>query len=188
MRSSIDALIRRIKPHKRTQRLAQRPDKALSFIGDHPLVGPVMFDTTVYIHVAQGNAPSGVLATLASGGPHLHASVCLAEIAVSLGRLDPDHEKTESRSAYLTEILRKTPAHRIHSPTADDWVSAGLLAGTVARLFHADERDRYRLLNDCLLLFVALREGATLLTANIRDFDQLSQIIDDARVVFYRAT
>ena len=147
-----------------------------------------MFDTTVYIHVAQGHAPTGVLATLASGGPHLHASVCLAEIAVSLGRLDPDHERTESRSAYLTELLRKAPAYRIHSPTADDWMGAGLLAGTAARLFDADERDRYRLLNDCLLLFTALREGATLLTANVRDFDRLTQLIDGAKVVFYRAT
>lgn len=187
MPTSIDALIRRIKPHKRAKRLVRRPGKDLPYIGDNPLVGPVMFDTTVYIHVAQGKAPPAVLATLAGGGAHLHASVCLAEIAVSLGRLDPGHARTKSRSSYLTELLRKTPAHRVHSPTADDWMSAGLLAGTVARLFDAAGRDRYRLLNDCLLLFVALREGATLLTANIRDFDPMTQIIGDAKVVFYRA-
>ena len=99
-----------------------------------------------------------------------------------------DHEKTESRSAYLAELLRNTPAHRIHSPTADDWMGAGLLAGTAARLLDADDNDRYRLLNDCLLLFTALREGATVLTANIRNFDRLSQLIDGAKVVFYRAT
>lgn len=187
MPSSIDALIRRIKPHKRTRRLARRPDKALPFIGGDPIAGPVMFDTTVYIHVAQEKAPPGVLATLALGGPHLHSSVCLGEIAVSLGRLDPDHEQTESRAAYLTELLRKTPAHRICTPTVDDWMGAGLLAGTAARLLDADNHDRYRLLNDCLLLFTALREGATLLTANIRDFDRLSQLFDGAKLACYRA-
>ena len=142
MPTSIDALIRRIKPHKRAKRLVRRPGKDLPYIGDNPLVGPVMLDTTVYIHVAQGKAPPAVLATLAGGGPHLHASVCLAEIAVSLGRLDPGHARTKSRSSYLTELLRKTPAHRVHAPTADDWMSAGLLAGTVARLFDAVGRDR----------------------------------------------
>ncbi len=187
MPDSVDALIRRIKPPKRAKRPARRADKALPFIGGGPIAGPVMFDTTVYIHVAQAKAPPEVLATLAVGGPHLHSSVCLGEIAVSLGRLNPDHEQTERHSAYLTDLLRKAPSHRVHSPTVDDWLGAGLLAGTAARLFDADERDRYRLLNDCLLLFTALREGATLLTANVRDFDHLTQLIDGSKVAYYRA-
>lgn len=146
-----------------------------------------MLDTTVYIHVAQGKAPRGILATLASGGPHLHASVCLAELAASLGRLEPGDGRSKARVAFLTELLREVPAHRIHSPTADDWIEAGVLAGTAARLFDAAERDRHRLLNDCLLFFTALRQGATILTANLRDFDQLTQLMRSAKVAFYRA-
>lgn len=147
-----------------------------------------MLDTTVYIDVAQGKAPRGILATLASPGPHLHASVCLAEIAVGLGRLDPGDGRSKARVAYLTELLREVPAHRIHSPTADDWIGAGVLAGMAARLLDAAGRDRHRLLNDCLLFFTAIREGATILTANLRDFDLLTQLADGAKVAFYRPT
>ena len=157
-------------------------------MGGGPVAGPVMLDTTVYIHVAQGKAPRGILATLASPGPHLHASVCLAEIAVGLGCLDPDDERTSARVAYLSELLREVPAHRVHSPSADDWIGAGVLAGMAARLLAAAERDRQRLLNDCLLLFTALREGATILTANLRDFDLLTRLMDGAKVAFYRPT
>lgn len=147
-----------------------------------------MLDTTVYIHVAQGKAPADVLALLASGRPILHAAVCLAEIAVSLGRLDPAHPRTRSRVAYLTGVLREAPEHRVHAPTVDDWMGAGILAGMAARIVDAAGSDRHRLLNDCHLLFTARRQGATILTANLRDFDLLTQVIDGAKVAFYRPT
>ena len=62
-----------------------------------------------------------------------------------------------------------------------------MLAGTAARLFDAAARDRHRLLNDCLLFFTALRHGATILTANLRDFDLLTQLMRGAKVAVYRA-
>ena len=90
--------------------------------------------------------------------------------------------------AYLSDLLREAPAHRTRSPSNDDWIGAGILAGTAARLYDADDRDRLRFLNDCLLLFTGLREGATVLTANFRDFDPLTQLMDGAKVAFYRPT
>ena len=184
--TDIDSLLRRFKPEKRSTRLARRPDEALRFIADEPCAGPVMPDTTVYIHVAQDKAPSGVLATLAGGGPLLHAAVCLCEIAVSLGQLDPRHALTRSRAGYLADVLRRVPPYRTHSPEANDWTGAGLLVGMVARLNGLDAHARRKLLSDALVLLTARRLGATVLTANVNDFDLLAQLVTDGKVAFYR--
>ena len=157
------------------------------FATEAGISGPVMVDTTVYIHVAQGKAPQGVLATLAGGGPVLHSAVCLSEIAYSLGRLDPRHPRTANRRDLLAEILRNTPDYRTYTPQADDWVGAGVLSGLAARLLGVGVQDERRLLNDGLILSTARRLGATVLTANIGDFDALTQLVPDVKVAFYRA-
>ncbi len=146
-----------------------------------------MIDTTVYIHVAQAKAPQGVLATLAGAGPVLHSAVCLSEIAYSLGRLDPRHPRTANRRDLLAEILRNAPDYRTYAPRVDDWVSAGVLSGLAARLLGAGAQDDRRLLNDGLIVATARRLGATILTADIGDFDALTQLVPDVEVAFYRA-
>ncbi len=157
------------------------------FATEAGISGPVMIDTTVYIHVAQAKAPQGVLATLAGGGPVLHSAVCLSEIAYSLGRLDPRHPRTPSRRGVLAEILRNAPDYRCYAPRVDDWVGAGVLSGLAARLLGVGAQDERRLLNDGLILFTARRLGATVLTANIGDFDALTQLVPDVKAAFYRA-
>ncbi len=48
-------------------------------------------------------------------------------------------------------------------------------------------QDERRLLNDGLILSTARQLGATVLTANIGDFDALTQLVPDVKVAFYRA-
>lgn len=50
-----------------------------------------------------------------------------------------------------------------------------------------NEGHERRFVNDALILLQAQSLGAAVLTANIADFDFLTQIIPGARVVFYRA-
>ena len=75
------------------------------------------------------------------------------------------------------------------SLTPDDeiWGMAGMLSGMLARTQDYNEPQRRKLLNDCLILLTARKHGQILLTANIADVGPVSQIVDDARLVCYRA-
>jgi hypothetical protein len=68
-----------------------------------------------------------------------------------------------------------------------DHVLAGTLAGTLTRTQEFGPDARRELLFDCLLFASARRNGLTLLTANHRDFDLLSQVLPDGKVAFYQA-
>jgi predicted nucleic acid-binding protein len=63
-----------------------------------------------------------------------------------------------------------------------------MLAGALARLggMQMDEGQKRRFLNDALIALQAQALGAAVLTGNIGDFDTLSQLLPNLRVVNYR--
>lgn len=81
------------------------------------------------------------------------------------------------------------PEHRLHAPDAAIWGQAGVLAGLLFRLSNLPRGEGHerRFVNDALIFLQARQLGASVLTANIRDFDYLSQIIPTGRVILYRS-
>jgi len=184
----LSSALNRIKPQKQKAGLMRRADGDLPFVDDEPLVGgPLLYDTTVYIDVLQGNAPDALKSLIAMRICE-HSAVCLSELTHAFGRLDPGHADTKKSLAAIKGVVDDIPAHRLHAPIARTWGEAGILAGLLIRLAGTSPsqgQDR-KFLNDALIYLQAQALGATVLTRNIRDFDYLSQIAPGGRVLFYR--
>ncbi len=63
-----------------------------------------------------------------------------------------------------------------------------MLAGALARLgnFGPGGRVERKFLNDAIILLQARLLGASVLTANITDFDYLNQLVPDVRIIVYQ--
>lgn len=186
MASSLDRILRTLKPEKRTAPLVSRTPAELIAATSSAPKSTVVPDTTVYVHAGQGKLPPQV-ADILQRWPVLHCSVALGEIAHGIGRLDPAHEKTPARRAYLENVVRQAPQHRLLNPDDDDHLSAGILTGILARLLNLPNGAHRQRINDILILLTARKAGAAVLTANVGDFDQAQQLVPDARVLYYDA-
>jgi hypothetical protein len=183
----LERALRAVKPQRRRAPLVRRAERELPWVQDEAPIGvPLMLDTTVYIDVTSGRSPLDVDALITSRTCN-HSTVALAELTHAFGRLDPAHPDTRVALRVVGETVRDIPSHRLHAPDRDVWGRAGMLAGAMLRLSGdkppAAER---RMLNDALLYLHAQKIGCALLTANIRDFDFLNQLIPEGRVILYR--
>lgn len=182
----LTGVLRWLKPERRIGRLAARQEssliKAESASGP---TGPIMPDATAYIHARQGRLPPSAAALFAK--PLLHSPIALAEIAASVGLLDPRHPRTASRVRILSAMLGRVPSQRVAELHSNVILGAAVLAGLLARTQGYAAADYRPLFSDAMILLGARAKGCTVLTANTRDFDLMTQIVSDARVVFYRA-
>ncbi|WP_137934509.1 type II toxin-antitoxin system VapC family toxin [Mesorhizobium comanense] len=188
MAFDLRSALRSLKPQRRTAGLERRPESALSWAGDEPAVGgALLLDTSVYLDVLQGRTPEAVDELLTYRLCH-HSAVCLAELSHVFGRLDPAHPTTKSILKVVADTIEDIPGHRLHAPDATAWGRAGMLAGLLFRLSRLPKGEGHerRFLNDALTFHQTGPLGATVLTANIRDFDPLSQLVPSVRVIFYR--
>jgi hypothetical protein len=171
--ADLAGILRWLKPERRIERLVPRDESLLTAAETASgLTGPIMPDATAYIHARQGRLPPAAVPLFSR--PLLHSPIALAEIAASVGWLDPRHPKTATRARILSTMLGRVPSQRIVE------LHSNVVLGYAA----ADYRS---LLSDAMILLGARARGCTVLTANIRDFDLMTQIVADARVVFYRA-
>jgi len=180
--------LRTLKPQKRTRRLERRPDSQLFWaIEEPPIGGPILLDTCVYIDVLRGRSSASADELLTYRTCH-HSCVCLAELTHLFGALDPAHPGTKSVLEIIGKTISDIPGHRLHAPDSETWALAGMLAGALARLraMPMGEGRKRRFLNDALIALQAQALGAAVLTGNIRDFDYLSQLLPNLRVVNYR--
>jgi predicted nucleic acid-binding protein len=181
----VDRSLHRLKPGKRTARFAYRPRSALPFVDvGTPPARNLLLDTTVYIHAGEGRLAPPTQAFLAASQAH-HCIVCLGELAIALGYLDPRHRGTPAASSYLADVLRRAPPHRIVAPDDDACIDASIATGILSRTQNVAPADRRRLLNDALVAATALKNGFVVLTANVADFDLLSQIQPATGVLYY---
>ena len=65
------------------------------------------------------------------------------------------------------------------------FLEANIATGILARTQSLAPPDRRKLLNDALTLATAGKKGLVVLTANIADFDLLSQLQPGAPVLYY---
>jgi len=149
---------------------------------------PVLLDTTVYIDALKPLGLPAPIGALAARSVVLHCAVACAELAVSIGHLDPGHPRTAAHRAPLIETLTRMAPTRIVAPSPDAWTEAALIAGILARTQGHARENRRGLLNDALMLLTAIEAGAVLISRNVRDMDLLLRFRTDARVLLYDLT
>ena len=146
---------------------------------------PVMLDTTVYLDALKAPGLPNSIAELLARNIVLHCAIACAELAVSVGHLDPAHPGTAAHRIPLVETLSRMAPTRIVSPSADAWTEAALIAGILARIQGYARESRRVVLNDALLLLTALEAKAILISRNVRHLDLLLRFRPDAQVLFY---
>jgi hypothetical protein len=180
--------LRRLKPEKRSGPLSRRNDNELPFVEYTATVGqPLMLDTTVYIDTLQKRLPQDVKDILVIRQNN-HSSVAVAELAHTLGRLDPTHSDTATNCKAVQKAISIIQSHRLTAPSVQAMAEAGILVGTIARLHGLPKTDKQPLFNDAVLFLQALEQGCCLLTRNIGDMDYLQQLLPTGRILLYRQT
>jgi predicted nucleic acid-binding protein len=181
-------LKRRLKPEKRIATLTRRSDAELPF-ADPALIprgSGLLLDACVYIDAVAGRLPAPA-AELFAGRLVQHASVALTELTFTLGALDPRDRRSREHARIVGNIVEKIAASpRFLVPDDEIWAMGGMLAGILARTQGYGREARRRALLDCLLFLLAGKSGLILLTANLAEFDLLSQIMPEIRLAFYR--
>jgi hypothetical protein len=166
--------------------LARRRDDELPLLGDVAEAGQeLMLDTCVYIDGLQGHTPD-VVAELLDLRFSNHSTVAIQELMHTVGVLDPRHPGTKVAIKQIGATIGEMHPHRVFAPDPDVLGKAALLSGILCRLQGYQKDKRLRALQDCVLFLQAQKLGFTVLTANIRDFDYLLQLIPNGRALFYR--
>ena len=180
-----------------------RDDAALPFdSGAAPSI-PLLRDMMGYLDRSAGKLPRSVRELIAARH-HLvyHCGVVCAELAISIGILDPADPRTPDTTAAIQAHLDHMDKQKSVSPSAAAWTEAALLAGTLARTqglaiakkaLNPDQeccqRGRRReLLLDALLYVTAIEQGMLLVSANVRHMDLLLQIRPSHNLLLYRPT
>lgn len=134
--------------------------------------GPLLFDAGIYIRFSRGEA----YAWLGQDAQVFQRTILTAVVAAEL--YVGTHDHWEKRA--LDELCR---AHRslghLSSPPEAAWIEAGILLRRASSAFGAmDFVDHFR---DLLIALEAAREGATLVTENVRDFTRWRSLLASAQ-------
>jgi predicted nucleic acid-binding protein len=172
----------------RGKTLSRRQDADLLFADENGIGGgDLLLDTCVYIDQLQGRAPD-IVETLIEGRQSNHSSVAIQELMHTVGVLDPSDARTAGVISEIGKHIDAMKPHRTFAPDPDVLGRAALLSGILCRRMHYRGDSKLRALMDCVLFLQALKLGFTVLTANVADFDFLSQMVPSGRVLFYRRT
>jgi hypothetical protein len=179
-------LLARHNPAAWISTLAYRARSALPF--DAGAVGgatPVMLDTTVYLDALKTPGLPSPIATLVARNVVLHCSIACAELAVSVGHLNPAHPQTARHRTPLIDILSRMVPTRVVAPSADAWTEAAIVSGILARTQGYAREARRAVLHDAMMLLTAAEAGAVLISRNVRDMDLLLRFWPKAQVLLY---
>ncbi len=169
-----------------TTTLSRRADADLPFLTEADLAGPgVLLDTCVYIDQLQGRLHARVERLIETRHAH-HPSVAIQELMHTVGVLDPAHSGTAAIVGAIGTLIESMPAHRIRVPDVDTLGRAAVLSGVLCRLHGYQNDQRRKALQDCVLFLQAIKDGLTVVTKNIKDFDYLLQLIPEGRALMYR--
>jgi hypothetical protein len=145
---------------------------------------PLLLDATVYVDQLKGQLPTDIIALIAA---HviLHGAPVLAELAVTIGILDPRDQRTRSTLEPILDTVRHIPRQRIIAPTDEMWLEGAMLAGILARTQGFAKADRRKFMNDALMFLMAAEADVVLVSRNVHDLDLLLQIKPDVGVLLY---
>ncbi len=185
MKSDAQSIIARNDPGRWPRPLTHRSKADLPF---DPLQVPaglsLLFDATVYIDQLKGQLPASIVKLMASR-TILHGAPALAEIAVTIGALDPADRRTQATLIPIVEMLTRINPSRIIAPSYEVWLEAAIIVGILTRTQGIPKQDRRKFLNDALLFLQAADTGAVMVSRNSRDLDLLLQLKPRARVLLY---
>lgn len=129
---------------------------------------PILFDSSVYIGAFRGVGDAGLALERWRGkAPIWMSSVVLEELYVGadapgvklISKLERDFER----------------ARRLLVPSLSDWTQTGRILAKMGAKYGFERIKLGRLTNDALLALSSARCGVTVVTANGRDFEQLSE-------------
>ena len=185
LRSDVQSIIGRNDPGRWSRPLAYRPKADLPFDPlQVPAAATLLFDATVYIDQLKGQLPTPIVNLMASR-TILHAAPALAELAVTIGALDPTDRRTHAALIPIVETLTRINPSRIIAPSYEVWLEAAVMAGILARTQSIPKQDRRKFLNDALLFLQAADSGSVLVSRNSRDLDLLLQLKPQPGVLLY---
>jgi predicted nucleic acid-binding protein len=168
--------------------LARRGDDELPFVDAGRMGGQgLLLDTGVYIDQIQDRSPQ-ILDDLIAQRHVNNSTVAIQELMHTVGVLQPSDARTATAVAVIGAQIRAMPQHRTFAPDIEVLGRAALLSGILSRLQGYEKDGKLRALQDCTLFLQAQKLGLAVLTANVRDFDILLQLIPSARALFYRRT
>jgi len=148
---------------------------------------PLLLDATVYVDQLKGDLPASIVNLVASRAI-LHGAPALAELAVTVGVLNPRDARTDDTLKPIVEMLERISPARIVVPSYDAWLEASVLAGILARTQGIPKADRRRFLSDALLFLMAAESRAVLISRNSRNLDLLLQMKPGIMVLLYEQT
>lgn len=131
---------------------------------------PVLFDSSVYITALRmGEGAALRLRRLAGEGPIWLSAVVLEGLYAganvsgrrAVERLERDFDK----------------ARRILVPNLNDWTQTGKALARLAARHDFERIGQGRLTNDSLIAASAGRLGIAVITANVRDFERLAEVL-----------
>ena len=167
--------------------LTRRSDKELPFVDAGSIGGQgLLLDTCVYIDQMQGRSPQ-ILDDLIAQRQVNHSTVAIQELMHTVGVLNPSDARTAPVIDVIGKQIRTMPPYRIFAPDTELLGRAALLSGILCRLQGYEKDGKLRALQDCVLFLQAQKLGLVVLTANVRDYDILLQLIPAGRVLFYRS-
>jgi hypothetical protein len=185
LKFDVQSIIARNDPGRWPRPLTHRPKAELPF---DPLQVPagvsLLFDATVYIDPLKGQLPTPIINLIASR-TILHGAPALAELAVTIGALDPADHRTRGTLLPIVETLTRINPSRIIAPSYEVWLEAAVTAGILGRTQSIPKQDRRKFLNDALLFLQAVDTGSVMVSRNSRDLDLLLQLKPRARVLLY---
>jgi predicted nucleic acid-binding protein len=169
-----------------TATLSRRDDADLPFLTGENLAGPgILLDTSVYIDQLQGRLDPMVEKLIVHRHAH-HSAVAIQELMHTVGVLDPGHAATPNVIDAIEKLVRSMPAHRTRVPDIDTLGRAAVLSGVLCRLQGYRNDHRRKALQDCVLFLQAYKDGLTVVTRNVKDFDYLLQLLPAGRILMYR--
>lgn len=199
--NTIGALAKRYDPARYTAALRYRHDSDLPFDPVTAPVLPLLLDTTVYLDRSAGRLPRSIRRLIAAR-QHLvfNCGVVCAELAISIGLLNPTDTRTAATITAIQTHLDQMEKDRAVAPSASAWTEAAILAGILARTqglavtkrsLTADQAccqkgRRRELLLDALLYVTAIEQNMLLLSGNVRHMDLLMQLKATDNVLLYR--
>jgi len=183
--SDVQSIIGRHHPGRWSRTLTHRPKAELPFDPSRiPAEASLLFDATVYIDQLKGKLPRSIIDLVASR-TILHGAPALAELAVTIGALEPADRRTQASLIPIVETLTRINPSRIIAPNYEVWLEAAVMAGILARTQAIPRQDRRKFLNDTLLFLQAADAGAVMVSRNSRDLDLLLQLKPQVAVLLY---
>jgi hypothetical protein len=183
--SDVQSIIGHHDPARWSKTLVHRPKAELPFDPFRvPAKSSLLFDATVYIDQLKGELPRPIV-DLVAARTILHGAPALAELAVTIGALDPADRRTQATLTPIIEVLTRINPARIIVPSYEIWLEAAVMAGILARTQAIPKQDRRRFLNDTLLFLQAADAGAVMISRNSRDLDLLLQMKPRVAVLLY---